>query len=68
MKYKYAIVDLENYSAIRFFDEDTDAVRKELYVLRKQRYIAEHPELPSWKYDTMKHDNGYNLVKYAVIA
>lgn len=68
MKYKYAIVDLENYSAIRFFDEDTDAVKKELYVLRKQRYTAEHPGRPSWEYDKMKHDNGYNLVKYTVIA
>lgn len=68
MKYRYAIIDLTDYSVVRTFDEDNADVRTVLYELRKKRYQEEHPDRPSWEYDTMKHDNNYNLVKYTVIA
>ena len=68
MKYRYAIVDLEDYSVVRCADDDNEEIRTALYKFRKDRYIAEHPGRPSWEYDKLRHDNGYNLIKYAVIA
>ena len=67
MKYRYSIVDLKEYSIVRCFDDETEA-RSALYELRKHRYIDEHPGRPIWEYDTIKHDNNYNLMKYTVIA
>lgn len=68
MAYRFAIIDLTDYSVIKSFDEDNADVRTVLYELRKKRYQAEHPDRPTWEYDTIKHDNNYNLVKYTVIA
>ena len=59
----YVIVDWMNGMNIveRFGPTQEEKAREILYKLRKQRYIDEHPDSPEWMYDTMKHDNGYNL-------
>ena len=67
MKYRFAIVDTTEYSVVRASDDEQE-LRAALYKMRKQRYIDEHPGRPAWEYDKMKHDNGYNLIKYAVMA
>ena len=63
----YVIFDLDNMSIVRFFSKEDEA-KQMLYELRKQRYIDEHPDRPEWEYDTMKHDNGYNLYKCKLVA
>lgn len=67
MRYRFAILDIMNNTIVRASDNETE-IRKELYEIRKRRYIDEHPGRPVWEYDTIKHDNGYNLIKYAVMA
>lgn len=63
----YVIFDLDNMSIVRFFSKEDEA-KQMLYELRKQRYIDEHPGRPEWEYDTMKHDNGYNLYSCKLMA
>lgn len=65
--YKFIIVNLEDMSIVRWFEDEQEA-RKKLYEIRKHRYIDEHPDRPKWEYDTMKHDNGYNLYKIKLVA
>ena len=68
MKYKYAIVDIINgFQFVKSFDNE-DVARSEIYKLRKAKYIADYPERPAYEYDLMKHDNGFNLIKYTIIA
>ena len=68
MKYKYAIVDVVNgFRFVKSFDNE-DVARSEIYKLRKARYMAYYPDRPAYEYDLMKHDNGFNLIKYTIIA
>ena len=68
MRYKFAIINIMNgFQFVKSFDNE-DVARSEIYKLRKAKYIAEHPDRPAYEYDLMKHDNGFNLIKYQVIA
>ena len=66
-KYIYIIIDLEDMGIVRWCESEQEA-RLFLYKVRKQRYIDENPNRPPWEYDTMKHDNGYNLYKVKLVA
>ena len=64
----YGILDIENGNRIVSIFEDEDSAKERIYSLRKARYQAEHPHRPVWEYDTMRHDNGYNVIKFTTIA
>ena len=67
MKKLYGILDLESMHIVRTFEDEATA-NERAYEFRKRRYQDEHPNRPFWEYDTMKHDNGFYVIKYEIIA
>lgn len=58
----YMIIDILNGCVVNCYVNE-DVARTDLYTLRKKRYMKDHPNAPTWEYDTIKIDNGYNLYK-----
>ena len=66
-EYRYIIIELNNMKAVKWFKNEQDA-KKEIYKLRKQKYIDDNPGRPKWEYDTLKIDNGFNLFKVKLVG
>lgn len=66
-EYRYIIIELNNMKVVKWFKNEQDA-KEEIYKLRKQKYIDDHPNRPEWEYDTLKIDYGFNLFKVKLVG